>query len=53
MLVQNLTDFNWAIYPGNWGAQLQLPAITFECINKARESGGGVACARLPETRSC
>lgn len=37
LLVQNLTGWEWAIYPGNWGAPLAKQNTTFYCFDENRE----------------
>eukprot|EP00963_Diacronema_lutheri_P002546 scaffold177_cov334-Pavlova_lutheri.AAC.49 len=31
----NLTDFEWAMFPGQWGAPLQTAPVTINCLNEA------------------
>lgn len=31
---QNMTEFEWALFGGNWGAPLQNPASTLTCISE-------------------
>jgi hypothetical protein len=31
---QNMTEFEWALYGGNWGAPLQNPTATLTCISE-------------------
>lgn len=32
----NPEEWNWAVYPGNWGAPLVQPPLTLECLNPSQ-----------------
>lgn len=34
IMENNLTNFEWALFPGQWGAPLQAGPITINCLNK-------------------
>lgn len=40
MLLQedNLTEFEWALYGGNWGAPLQMPSMTLWCLDNPQQT---------------
>lgn len=47
IMENNLTDFEWALFPGQWGAPLQAAPITINCLNKTLD--GFVDC---PDNRA-